>query len=86
MRDAAAVLQGEAQLSISTATLGSVTYWRAAFSRPLAFGNVKSVLLLALIGVELVVLMAVLPETLEMWWRADRVGDFVTFFGAAEEL
>ena len=46
----------------------------------------KSVLLLALIGVELVALMAILPETLETWWRADRIGDFVTFFHAAEEL
>ena len=42
--------------------------------------------IVALIGVELAVLVAWLPDTAQVWWRADPRGDFGDFFTAAEEL
>jgi hypothetical protein len=48
--------------------------------------GLRSALALGVIGVELAVLATLLPETLEMWWRADQVGDFPMFFNAARDL
>lgn len=39
-----------------------------------------------LIGLELAVLAAWLPDTLASWWRADRAGDFQAFYANAQDL
>jgi hypothetical protein len=49
-------------------------------------GGVRSALAIAFIGIELAMLAALLPETLETWWRADQFGDFPMFYNAARDL
>lgn len=71
---------------VTAFALETLARWRPTLGRPWALGGLVSALLLALIGVELAVLVALLPETLETWWRADGTGDFGNFFRAAEEL
>jgi hypothetical protein len=71
---------------LSAFALATAIRWRPALERLWALRGLTSALLLTLIGVELAVLVTWLPHTLEMWWRADRLGDFGSFFTAAEEL
>ncbi len=71
---------------MSALTLATASRCRSVFDRLWAPGSLALVLLLALIGVELAVLVTWLPRTLEMWWRADRTGDFGAFFEAARDL
>jgi hypothetical protein len=71
---------------LSVIALPTVARWRPAFGRLWALGAFSSVLLLVLVGVEVAVLVTWLPETFRMWWRADRTGDFGSFFEAAQEL
>ena len=59
---------------------------RPAVDRIWLQGSLISALLLALVGAELAVLVVWLPETVEMWWRADRTGDFGSFYAAAKGL
>ena len=60
--------------------------WRSAISRSWTLGGLPSALLLLLIGVELAVLVAWLPDTVMLWWRANEPNDFAAFYGYAEEL
>jgi len=71
---------------VSAFTLSPLTRWRPAINRSWALGGLPSALLLVLIGVELAVLVAWLPDTVMLWWSADEPNDFATFYGFAKEL
>ncbi len=68
------------------AAFALATRVRPAVDRLWLQGGLISALLLALVGAELAVLVFWLPETVEMWWRADRTGDFGNFYAAAKGL
>ena len=71
---------------VSAFTLSHLPRWRPAISRSWALGGLPSALLLVLIGVELAVLVAWLPDTFMLWWSADEPNDFAAFYGYAKEL
>jgi len=60
--------------------------WRPAFGRPTALGALASVSLFIFIGIELAVLVTVLPTTVEQWWTASSTGDFGNFYEDAKNL
>ena len=60
--------------------------WRPAFGRPTALGALVSVSLFVFIGIELAVLVTVLPTTVEQWWTASSTGDFGNFYNDAKNL
>ncbi len=71
---------------MTTLALDTVVRWRPGAIRPARLAALASLSLLVIVGVELAVLAAVLPETLEMWWTADRMGDFANFYDDAANL
>lgn len=60
--------------------------WRPALARWQALGGLTARLLSLLVGAELAVLVAWLPDTLASWWQGDRAGDFAVFYGVAQDL
>lgn len=60
--------------------------WRPAFGRPTALSALVSVSIFAFIGVELAVLVTVLPTTIEQWWTVSSSGDFGNFYNDAKNL
>ena len=76
----------EGRRYVSAFILNPVTRWRPAINRWWALGGLPSALLLALIGVELAVLVAWLPDTVMLWWSANEPNDFTEFYGYAKDL
>lgn len=70
---------------MSMHALGRLRLWRFAPGPDIRRGAGLA-LLLALIGVELVALVAFLPDTLRAWWNVESVGDFGNFYSKAEGL
>ena len=60
--------------------------WRPAVGRPAALGALVSVSIFVFIGIELAVLVTVLPTTVEQWWTASSTGDFGNFYNDAKNL
>ena len=76
----------EEESNVTALALDAVVRWRPAIGRPSGLVAFVSGALLILIGVELAVLVTVLPETLEKWWQADQTGDFGNFYNDAANL
>jgi hypothetical protein len=71
---------------MSALTATAAGYWRPIAGRSAALTGAATALVWALIGAELAVLVAWLPDTIETWWRADAQGDFPMFYDAARAL
>jgi len=54
--------------------------------RPAVWGALLSAALFAVIGIELAVLAALVPTTLEQWWTVSSPGDFANFYNDAQNL
>lgn len=64
----------------------AIARWRPAWVGPAALGVLVSTSLLVLIGIELAVLVTVLPDTLQQWWTVSSSGDFGNFYNDANNL
>ena len=77
-------LEGDAGVS----TFARYTYarWQPMLGRLQWLPGLITPLLIVLIGVELAVLVAWLPDTVTMWWKADHPTDFSRFYEVAADL
>ena len=62
------------------------TGWRPAADRWWPLARLTPALLLVAVGVEMAALVALLPETLQTWWRGRPPADFLLLLNAARDL
>ena len=78
------ILEGAS--NVTALATSAFARWRPAFGRPTALGALVSVSIFVFIGIELAVLVTVLPTTVEQWWTASSTGDFGNFYNDAKNL
>jgi hypothetical protein len=71
---------------VSTFALGALTRRRTGVVRLALWPELSSALLLALVGIELAVLVALLPDTATIWWQGKPSPDFQLLLNAARDL
>jgi hypothetical protein len=71
---------------VSAFALGALTRRRTGVVRLASWPELSSALLLALVGIELAVLVALLPDTATIWWQGKPSPDFQLLLNAARDL
>jgi hypothetical protein len=71
---------------VSTFALGALARYRTAATRLAWWPELSSALLLALIGIEAAALVALLPDTVAIWWQGKPSPDFQLLLNAARDL
>ena len=71
---------------MSTFALGALARRRTGVVRLASWPELSSALLLALVGIELAVLVALLPDTATIWWQGKPSPDFQLLLNAARDL
>jgi hypothetical protein len=71
---------------VSTVALGALARYRTATARLAWWSELRSALLLALVGIEVAALVALLPDTVAIWWHGKPSPDFQLLLNAARDL
>jgi hypothetical protein len=71
---------------VSTFALGALARRRTAAVRLARWSELSPALLLALVGIELAALVALLPDTVAIWWQGKPSPDFQLLLNAARDL
>ena len=71
---------------MSTFALSALARYRTGAARPAWRSELRAALLLALIGIEVAALVALLPDTARIWWQGKPSPDFQLLFNAARDL
>jgi hypothetical protein len=71
---------------VSTFALGALARRRTGVARAAWWSELSPALLLALVGIELAALVALLPDTVAIWWQGKPGPDFQLLLNAARDL
>jgi hypothetical protein len=71
---------------VSTVALSLLAHYRSPTARSVWLPQLRSALLLALIGIEAAALVALLPDTAAVWWQGKPSPDFQLLLNAARDL
>jgi len=71
---------------VSTFALSALACRRTAAARLARWSELSPALLLALVGIELAALVALLPDTVAIWWQGKPSPDFQLLLNAARDL